>query len=444
MNQESEVNGSKNNLDNIVTSEESKGKTRSSLKNWITFEKNEVFLLLSYFFFGVAFANYEPYAPFWLRSLFGESSFLILGLVMVIPSIVVILGTSFWGFFADIFGTKKFVILGMSAYIFMFISLIFTNSSTYFLVTILIGTLFGSAMSSNFFALATKTITKPKGVVLAKITMTISLSWVIMSPVVGYLYDNVTDSMTVQLIIAVVACLVATILILFVKEKHVRKEENNLIENKNKGSTPKFVYVIIGMILIMVITFQLTGGFWPYTSIYFLDELQIKGSYYSLFLIIKTLLAIPLSFFLGNVMKTRNIAGIVSLFTGWSVIIYILMLFFPSNWIMILIIQSIPMYPVNNVLFYYLVTKFSPKRFRATAYGIFNAIGTTGYVTGILVLGIVADNSSSGIYSMIPGSLILASIAFLTSLGFLLFTILKKQKLYDNEKIITNQSVLQS
>ncbi|MHA1347257.1 MAG: MFS transporter [Candidatus Heimdallarchaeaceae archaeon] len=429
MNQESEVNGSKPNLDKIMTSEEFEAKTKSSLKNWITFEKNEIFLLLSYFFFGVAFANYEPYAPFWLMKLFGESSFLILGLVMVIPSIVVIFGTSIWGFLADLFGTKKFVILGMAAYIFMFFSLIFTTSSTYFLIALLIGTLIGSAQSSNFFALATKSVKKPKSIILAKITITISLSWTIMSPIVGFIYDNASNSMNLQLAIAVVACLIATILILFVKEKRNTKLLEPIKKEEKGSSTPKLAYFIFIAILTIVFTFQLTGGFWPYTSIYFLDVLNIKGSYYSLFLIIKTLLAIPLSFLLGNVKKTEKIAGLIVLFTGWSVNIYVLMTFFPSIWFLILIIQAIPMYPLTNVSFYSLVTKYSPRRFRGTAFGIFNAIGTAGYVAGILILGAIADNSTNGIYSMITGALILSLIAFLSSLSFAIYACIRKKKI---------------
>ena len=86
----------------------SEGKTKS---NWFTFERNEILLLISYFLFGVAFANYEPYAPLWLNQIFSEESFLIIGFVVVIPSIITALGTAGWGFLADKFGTKKFVII---------------------------------------------------------------------------------------------------------------------------------------------------------------------------------------------------------------------------------------------------------------------------------------------------------------------------------------------
>ncbi|MCK5183945.1 MAG: MFS transporter, partial [Candidatus Heimdallarchaeota archaeon] len=137
---------------------QTEGKTRS---NWFTFERNEIFLLISYFLFGVAFANYEPYAPLWLNQIFSEESFLIIGFVVVIPSIMTALGTAGWGFLADKFGTKKFVIIGYVSFALMFLGLIiiqiFTQTSIYFLIVILIGFLFGSAQASNFAALATRT-----------------------------------------------------------------------------------------------------------------------------------------------------------------------------------------------------------------------------------------------------------------------------------------------
>ena len=101
------------------------------------------------------------------------------------------------------------------------------------------------------------------------------------------------------------------------------------------------------------------------------------------------------------------------------------------------------MYPLTNVSFYSLVTKYSPRRLRGTAYGIFNAVGTAGYVAGILVLGVIADNSANGIYSMITGALILASIALLFSLSFAIYTYIRKKKINSVEVELDNAKLLQ-
>ncbi|MHA1188691.1 MAG: MFS transporter, partial [Candidatus Heimdallarchaeota archaeon] len=275
-------------------------KKSSFVQNWFRFEKNEAFLILSYFFYGLAFANYEPYAPFWLSNIFEVDTFLVTGLVMVIPSFVGAIGTTVWGIAADRFGKKKFVLLGMAAYSLMFLALVFTPSPLYFLIMVLIGYLFGTAHTANMYALATKSISKPKEITLAKITMTISISWMCFSPLVGYIYDNFVNAMTIQLIIAICAMVIALIIAIFIKEKRDVKEDQELMTTvstldneqiKTKKPLTVLPFLFAG-IMLLVFVFQMTAGFWAYTGIYFLDTLMVDGKYFSIFLIIKTAVAV--------------------------------------------------------------------------------------------------------------------------------------------------------
>jgi len=397
------------------------------VQNWIKFERNEVFLILSYFFFGLAFANYEPYAPFWLLSIFKVDTFLVTGLVMVIPSFAVAIGTTLWGILADKFGKKKFVLLGMTAYSLMFLALIFTPSPTYFLIIVLVGYLFGSAHFANMYALATKSISKPKEVTLSKITMTISLSWMCFSPLVGYIYDNFANAMTIQLIIAICAMVIAIVFAAFIKERNEPKEK--LVEDitvsvidKEQVSANKpltvLPFLFVGVML-LVFVFQMTAGFWAYTGIYFLETLVVDGKYYSIFLIIKTAVAIPLSFGLSRIKSSKTYSWVAIIFIGWIYLDYFFMMLFPLNWVMIIIIYSVPMYPLYNIAFYSLVTNLTNKEKRATAYGVFNTVGTMGYIIGILILGLSADLSSEGIFVMLKVSLIFGAITL--AIAILLF-----------------------
>ncbi|NHK32760.1 MAG: MFS transporter [Asgard group archaeon] len=403
---------------------------------WFHFERNEILLLVSYFLFGISFANYEPYAPIWLNQIFQEDSFLIIGFVVVIPSIIGAIGSPFWGLLADKFGVKKFVITGMFAFSSMFVSLIFIESSTYFLVIILFGYLIGSAQTSNLFVLATKSTTKPKEIIFAKFTMTVSLAFVIFSPLAGWFYDNFLNSMIIQLSMATASCFIATIIIFFVKEKseviEVKDEINIQKEKKALSNVP---FIFIGLMLLTFL-FQSGSGFWPFSSIYFLDTMNVKGVYFSIFIILKTALAVPLSFLLGRVKRKRIMGIILACFTGYFVLVNVLMTIFLTQWILVLIINGIPMYPIYNVFLYGLTASFSNKERRATAFGIFNALGTFGYITGIVIVGAIADHwltgKYSGIFSMFPMSIILTGFAFLTAL-FFYFTVLRKSE--NEEKI---------
>jgi MFS family permease len=166
--------------------------------------------------------------------------------------------------------------------------------------------------------------------------------------------------------------------------------------------------------------------------------MNVKGVYFSIFIILKTALAVPLSFLLGRVKRKRIMGIILACFTGYFVLINVLMTIFPTQWILILIINGIPMYPIYNVFLYGLTASFSNKERRATAFGIFNAIGTFGYITGIIIVGVIADHwltgKYAGIFSMFPMSIILTGFGFLTALFFYI-TVLRKSENNDEEKI---------
>lgn len=419
----------------------SKEKQRS---DWFTFERNEILLLVNYFLFGVAFANYEPYAPLWLNQIFAEESFLIIGFVAVIPSLISAIVTPGWGFLADKYGTKKFVILGYISFAFMFLSLIiiqmFTQSSIFFLVAILIGFLFGSAQASNFAALATRSINKPREVVLTKNSIVVSIAFVIFSPLVGWIIDKFGDqAMVIQLIIAVSAIATAIVILFFVRESKIVKEvEDYKLETKSKVILTTAPFIFIGL-MILIFTYQSGGGFWVYTSIYFLDELAVPGKVFSIFLIAKNVLAIPISYLLGLVRKRKMMGIIIISFLGYFTLVYGLMTIFPQNWKLLIGLSFIPMYPIYNVFFYSLTDSYSNEKRRATAFGVMSTVGTIGFVTGILLLGKFADSFSDGIYVMFPVTLVLSAVGFLVSILIYFFGFRKEKTIGNNQEALQNE-----
>ena len=409
---------------------------------WLNFEKNEILLLISYFLFGIAFANYEPYAPLWLNQVFQEDSFLIIGFVVIISSIFGAIGSPIWGLLADKFGAKKFVIIGMSAFSLMFLSLIFINSTTYFLLLILLGFLIGSAQTANLFVLATKSTSKSKEVIFAKFTMVVSFAYAIFSPLAGWIYDISEYSMIIQLSISSATSFIAALIIFFVKEKTLEPIEEEQIKKPIEKKSITAVPLIFTGLMILTFLFQNGLGFWAFSTIYFLDTMKIKGVYFSIFIILKMVFAIPISFLLGRV-KRKKIMGIVlSCFTSYFVLVYILMTILPNQWILLIICNSIPIYPLYNVILYGLTTTYSHEERRATAYGIFNAIGTLGYITGIIILGVIADHwltsKYTGIFSMFPMSIVLSGVAFLTVLLFYLI-VLRKKEINNDVKILAEE-----
>ena len=420
-------------------------KKSAFVQNWLRLERNEIFLLLSYFFYGMAFSHFEAYAPIWLNALLVNKSNLLLGLVTVIPSFVGVVAATNWGIAADKFGTKKFILLGLAGFAIMFLVLIFTTSTTYFLVIILIGFLFGSAHTGNIYALATRSIKKPKEITLAKLTITVSLAYVIFSQLPAYISDTFENAKTIQLIIAVSAMCISFLLSFFIKEERITENiEENVTETENQKK--KIVITILPFLfagfMILIFVFQAAAGFWAYSSTYFTVNLGKEWKYFAILLMVKTALAIPLSFLLSQIKSTRKNSWVTIIFISWICFSYLMMMLFPTNWILLLILYSIPMYPLYNISFFSLVTSITNEKKRATAYGILNSIGTFGYISGILLLGFIADRSSKDIEIMFLVSLILASVALVTAI--LIFVIRTRKEIImpskENEEIKETQS----
>jgi len=91
------------------------------------------------------------------------------------------------------------------------------------------------------------------------------------------------------------------------------------------------------------------------------------------------------------------------------------------------------MYPIYNVFFYSLVSSYTTEKSRATAFGILNAVGTTGYILGIIILGVFADLPSYDIFVMFPITLVFNAIGFLVAVFLYLF-VFRKEKNNDVKK----------
>ena len=280
--------------------------SKEKIRDWISFEKNEILLLLSIFIFSFAFANYEPYVPEWLQQIFLLDSYLFIGLIVVISRIISAITNPIWGMLADRFGRKNIAIFGNSAFSLMFLSLLFTQKSYHFLIIIVIGYFFGTAQFASFYALAVKSIKKPKGIVLAKISITGSFAWLIGSPLIGYIYDKYVNSMIIQLIIALGTCLLSTILLVPINQnkQELLKEEKSVNRAFREPITK--TPVIFLSIIILTFLFQLSSGFWPYNFIYFRVNLGVSGLNYSYSLIAKTALGIIFAFILGAIRKIKK------------------------------------------------------------------------------------------------------------------------------------------
>ncbi len=426
----------------------------------LNFVRNEILILVSFFFLGLSTAMFAPYAPVWLKELFGVETYFVIGFVGAIPSFVIAFGTWIWGIFADKFGKKPFVLLGIGASGFMYFALMFVQTPLAFLIGILIGNVFISAQTANFYAYATLSTTRKKERILGEIAASFSLAWLVGSPIAATIQDNITSlnqpdflrqfldstsgiissqlvenpGMAIQLFIAVIACIVSFTIVSFAKndmtiektkdEKYeVEKIENN--ESKIKFSKNRPI-----LILILIIGFfqqASSGGFWVYSSYYFRVELGALWVQYSYFLIIVTTTGFILSLVFSRITKSKMVIFMLIIMTFLQIGIYSTMAIFPENLVLSLIVYSLPTYVVFSILLYGLVGTYTEIKRRATAFGIFNTIGLLGSVSASLILGLAADNSSIGLFVMFYIVVGFSVTVFLLSI-LLMFLFRKNQK----------------
>lgn len=414
---------------------------------WLSLTRTELLIYAAFFFNSIGVAAYIPYAPVWLKQIFTAESYFVLGLVSVIPNFFLAVGAPIWGRLADKFGTKIFVMIGYFSTLLMYVSLLlFSNTAMDFLIIILIGNAFVAAQLSNIYSMATLAIPKRKEVVLGKITIAMSLSWLITSPVAGLIRDSVQTmsastkerwtaffsrslsetvssnlDMVFQLSISVVAVTLALITISFVKNAPKSNSRSEIQKEKKKGKITDYPLLFV-LVLIFTFTFQAaSSGFWSFHSIYFYDILGMKGSLYSLFLIITTILGIGLSFLLGRIKKVFSHAIVIVIFMVLQFFTFFLMYLFPFNKMLVLMLYAIPMYTVFQIPLYAVVTSLSRKEFRSTAYGLYNSTGLVGGIIATLLLGFAADRVAARFFIIISSVLIIAVASLIEAVIMLIF-----------------------
>ena len=426
----------------------------------LNFARNEILILVSFFFLGVSTSMFAPYAPVWLKEIFGVETYFIIGFVSALPSLVIAFGTWIWGFFADKFGKKPFVLLGIGASGLMYFALMFVQTPLAFLIGILVGNIFISAQTANFYAYATVSTTKKKETILGEIAASFSLAWLISSPLAATIQDNITSSnqpeflkqfldsvsgilssqlvenpaMAIQLFIAVIACIMSFSILSFAKNDIIidksKDNENEVEQIESNRTSVKFSRNLPIFILIVIIGFfqqASSGGFWAYSSYYFVEELGALWIQYSYFLIVVTTIGFILSLVFSRITKSKKVILMLIIMTFLQIFIYSTMAVDPENLTLNLIVYSVPMYVVFSILLYGLVGTYTERKRRATAFGIFNTIGLLGSVSSSLILGLAADQSSSGLFVMFYIVVGFSVTVFLLSI-LLMFLFRKNQK----------------
>jgi len=166
-------------------------------------------------------------------------------------------------------------------------------------------------------------------------------------------------AMAIQLLIAVIACIVSFTIISFAKNDNLiektKDDEHKIEQLENKETTIKFSRNLPILILIVLIGFfqqASSSGFWAYSSYYFVEELGASWVQYSYFLIIVTSTGFILSLAFSRITKSKSVIFMVMVMTFLQIFIYVTMSLNPENLWLNLIVYSLPTYVIFSIFLY--------------------------------------------------------------------------------------------
>ena len=361
-------------------------------------------ILIAQFTQSLGQSLYSPFIAPWLMDL-GGKSYLRYAIAASVPYLLMFLTTPLWGRLSDIFRRRKlFLALGLLGFSIQYIGLMLVKSEEQFLTVVILMALVIGAYQANLISLASFLAPPSRsGEVVALINISLSLGWLIGSPVGGVAYDSLGASARfIQLPVASMLLLISAILVLlFVPEPETEQKrehasqlaetnEINYTMNKESEANRMTWIVLLWIALLGFILNLAAGSFWNFGFPYFVLELGASGFLFSLMLVLTTALGIPVSKWIGNQLdKKPNFPYLTMISAGYVIVFFGIAL--TKDPIVGLLLYSIPLFALQMVVLPGLAVQHSPKRARSAAVGLVQGFSLGGSVVGSLFIGYLVD-----------------------------------------------------
>ena len=411
---------------------------RNWIKNFVVTNKITVplgVLLFVQFSTAVGQALYTPFIVVWLSDL-GNTSYLLYSLISTLPFFVMFLAAPVWGRFSDAYHARKiFLVLGLLAVTIQYWILLFVETSLEFMIIVIICAIFIGAYQANLIALASLQVPQEEsGNLVGLLSITMSLGWLLGSPLGGYAYDLLgAQARFYQLPLAGIIVFLAAILTLFyVPEPKVKSstknnpllptmEKKDSLEDQNGKRTLWNVLILVAFANFLINASA--GGFWTFGFPYFVLGLGASGLSFSLMLVLTTALGIPTSKIIGKLLDKNPTLPYIFV-TNVAYLLLYLAIKTANDPLLGLLIYVIPLYVLQLVIFPTITVQLSDRQSRSTAIGIVQGFGFGGSVLGSAIFGYILDITHNLL--IIPTiAIILVSISTFYAL-ILDFVLLKK------------------
>ncbi len=408
--------------------------------------RNLLPLLFAYMFDSLAISSYWIFFGIWLNEelITSEAGFqypyLMLTLVLAVPGLVSIIGSSIFSNFSDKTGRRKEIMFFARLLLMaQCILLIFFNNVPWHILLIL-----GVFSVHNVFYIMHNTLSTTichpdkRGEVSSFQMFFASLGWMIGSSVSGLIYGNL--GMVGGLSFGAGFALITGIVTMFSPTKPSVEEDDEIedsdilvqnnkkvsserleLSNKNNKNKPASYWQILtrrGVLFLLIVLAILDFGFGPFNTLssIYLEEIGLSDNLIGYSNTIATFLGMIFLLFIGRILDKKGRRPVLLVAIAAYPILFLFMYLFSDYWVIIFIFYSYPLYalkiPAANVI----MSDVTKPKERARGMSLLQFQNTIFIYLGAFLGAFIADISPNGLLTLPLFPLSFGAVAFVLAI----------------------------
>jgi len=408
--------------------------------------RNLLPLLFAYLFDSLAISSYWIFFGIWLNEelITPEAGFqypyLMLTLVLAVPGLVSIIGSSIFSTFSDKTGRRKEIMFFARLLLMaQCILLIFFNNVPWHILLIL-----GVFGVHNVFYIMHNTLSTTichpdkRGEVSSFQMLFASLGWMIGSSVSGLIYENL--GMIGGLSFGAGFALITGIVTMFSPSKPSVEEDDDVedsdipIQNPEKSSSEKIelsnknhnnksasywkIFTRRNVLFLLVVLTILDFGFGPFSTLssIYLKEVGLSYDFIGYSNTIATFLGMIFLLFIGRILDKKGRRPVLLIAIAAYPILFLFMYLFSNYWIIIFIFYSYPLYALKIPTANAIMSDVTKSKERARGMSLLQFENIIFIYLGAFLGAFIADISPQGLLTLPLFPLIFGAIAFVLAI----------------------------
>lgn len=357
-----------------------------------------VLILVSAFLEGVSLTLIQGYLPLYVRASLRETSFLTVGLVIVVPALGTMLASNFWGGLSDVSGKlKPWILVALAGYVAALVGIPILANGASVLLYVGAAALFYGCLAPLLKAYATLAMPDRTQHALSYVLMAQSTGWLVSGLEGGRLMEGgIGPGLHAALWIAaglVALHFVATALWLRDRPRPPAVPRARVGWFAGVAEDLVALYENPRLFRLCVLAFFLYAGnfvMWGFFTVYFVEHIGADVRMLRFTLALSALTGIGMYLFVGPLVKRFGARTILATGTTLYAAMYFSMATLQSP-LATAIIFIVPLFGLTNVAANTLATEYSSAAQRGGGLGVLNGTFALSTIAGPMLGGALAD-----------------------------------------------------